>query len=226
MTEKRWGCIFTCLTTHAVYLEVAGDLSTDSFIIALRRFRGRRGNPKTIRSDNGTNSVRANREPGKALRSSSQERIAGELAFGGIIWYFNPPSFPYMGGTFESMVKQVKRTMKTVIDDQVLPEETLHTVLVETEAIVNSRPLTPVSNNPNDYKALTPNHFLIGRASPNSPPGHFKEHEINSHKRWRMAQALADMIWWRWCKEYLPTLTMRSSGIKSKETSKKEISFF
>ena len=78
-----------------------------------------------------------------------------------------------MGGIFESMVKQVKRAMKTVINDQVLTEETHHTVLVEREAIVNSRPLTPVSDDPNDYEALTPNHFLIGRASPNSPPGRF-----------------------------------------------------
>ena len=153
---KRWGCIFTCLTTRAVHLEVAGDLSTDSF--TLRRFRGRRGDPKTIRSDNGTNFVGANRELGEALKSLSQERISGELAQENIAWYFNPPSSPHMGGIFESMVKQVKRPMKTVINDQVLPEETLHTVLVETEAIVNSRPLTPVSDDPNDYEALTPTH--------------------------------------------------------------------
>ena len=93
------------------------------------------------------------------------------------------------------MVKQVKSAMKTVINDQVLPEETIHTVLVEAEAIVNSRPLTVVSDDANDYEALTPNHFLIGRASPNSPPAQFEEREINSRKRWRMAQALADMIW-------------------------------
>jgi len=189
VTEKRWGCIFTYLTTRAVHLEVAGDLSTGSFIMALRRFRGRRGNPKTICSDNGTNFVGANRELSEALKSLSQERITSELAGEGITWYCNPPSSPHMGGIFESMVKQVKRAMKTVINDQVLPEETLHTVLVKTEAIVNSRPLTPVSDDPNDYEALTPNHFLIGRASPNSPPGHFEEHEINSRKRWRMAQA-------------------------------------
>ena len=220
VTEKRWGCIFTCLTTRAVHLEVAGDLSTDSFIVALRRFRGRRGNPKTIRSDNGTNFVGANRELGEALRSLSQERITGELSRKEITWYFNPPSSPHMGGIFESMVKQVKRAMKTVINDQVLPEETLHTVLVETEAIVNSRPLTPVSDDPNDYEALTPNHFLIGRASPNSLPGRFEEREVNSRKRWRMAQALADMIWRRWRKEYLPTLTMRSKWNKEQRNLK------
>lgn len=72
------------------------------------------------------------------------------------------------------MVKQVKRAMKSVVNDQVLAEETLHTVLLETEAIVNSRPVTPVGDDINYYEALTPNHVLIGRASPNTSPGQFE----------------------------------------------------
>ena len=80
-----------------------------------------------------------------------------------------------MGGIFGSLVKQVKGAMKTVINDQVITEETLHKVLVETEAVLNSHPLTSVSDDLNDYEALTPNHFLIGRASPNDPPGQFEE---------------------------------------------------
>ena len=59
------------------------------------------------------------------------------------------------------MVKQVKRAMKTVMNDQLPSEETLHTLLVEAEVIVNSRPLTAVSDDINDNEALTPNHFLI-----------------------------------------------------------------
>ncbi|KAL9974310.1 hypothetical protein ACROYT_G011331 [Oculina patagonica] len=188
VTEKTWGCIFTCLTTRAVHLELAGDLSTDSFIMALRRFSRRRGNPKTIRSDNGSNFVGANRELAEALKSLSQERITGGLTQEGITWYFNPSSAP----TWEEYSSQWS----------------------------SSRPLTPVSDDLNDYEALTPNHFLIGRASPNSPPGQFEEREVNSRKRWRMAQALADMIWRRWRKEYLPTLAIRSKWNKEQRNLK------
>lgn len=73
-----------------------------------------------------------------------------------------------MGGIFESTVKQVKRAMKTIINDQLLPEETLHTVLVEAEVIINSRPLTGVSDDINNNETLTPNNFLIERASLNT----------------------------------------------------------
>ena len=125
-----------------------------------------------------------------------------------------------MGGILESIVKQVKRAMKTVFNNQVLPEQTFHTVLVETEAIVNSRPLISVSDDLDDYEALTPNHFLIGGASPNSPPGQFEEREVNSRKRWRMAQALTDMIRQRWRKEYLSSLAIRSKWNKEERNLK------
>ncbi|XP_066911613.1 uncharacterized protein [Clytia hemisphaerica] len=79
-TAKRYGALFTCMTTRALHLELAGDLSTDSFILALRRFRARRGNPKTIRSDNGTNFVGAEREIREALAKWDQKRIQDELS--------------------------------------------------------------------------------------------------------------------------------------------------
>ena len=90
---KRWGCLFTCLTTRMVHVELEGDLSTDSFIMRLRRFRGRRGN----HSDKGSNFVGAKRELTEALTSLSPQQISRELAHEGITSYFNPPSSPAYG---------------------------------------------------------------------------------------------------------------------------------
>ncbi|XP_077966576.1 uncharacterized protein LOC144420798 [Styela clava] len=58
---KRYGCIFTCLTTRAVHIELAEVLSTDAFINALRRFMARRSKPFELHSDNGSNFVGAQR---------------------------------------------------------------------------------------------------------------------------------------------------------------------
>ena len=58
---KRYGCIMTCMTTRAIHLEMAPDLSTSSFINILRRFVARRGTVKCLYSDNGTNFVGSER---------------------------------------------------------------------------------------------------------------------------------------------------------------------
>ena len=68
-TEKRYGCLFTCLVTRAVHIEIAYTLDTDSYIMALRRIISRRGKPQRILSDNGTNFVGANRELRECLQN-------------------------------------------------------------------------------------------------------------------------------------------------------------
>ena len=64
---KRWGCIFTCMTSRAIHIEVAESLDASAFINALRRFIARRGKPAKIQSDNGSNFVAGNRELKQAL---------------------------------------------------------------------------------------------------------------------------------------------------------------
>ena len=64
---KRWGVLFTCLNSRAAHLELASSLETDWFINMLRRFISRRGTPKTIHSNNGTNLVGAAREIKEAV---------------------------------------------------------------------------------------------------------------------------------------------------------------
>ena len=76
-TSKRYGAIFTCLSTRAVHIELVGNLSTDNFILAFRRFLSRRGHPKNIFSDNGTNFTGAQRELAKSLKCLDQDRRNG-----------------------------------------------------------------------------------------------------------------------------------------------------
>ena len=82
--EKRYGCLFTCLVTRAVHLEFAFSLSTDSFIMCLRRFIARRGKPTVIYSDNETNFVGANRELRKCIDDWNQDMIGRVLSQEGI----------------------------------------------------------------------------------------------------------------------------------------------
>ena len=74
-TVKRYGLLFTCLAVRAIHIEVAHSLDTDSFINALRRFITRRGQPQRIRSDNGSNFVRGDKEPREAINDWNQEKI-------------------------------------------------------------------------------------------------------------------------------------------------------
>ena len=106
--EKRYGVLFTCLSTWAIHVELAESLSTDSCIMAIRRMGGRRGYPEKIYSDNGTNHHGADNELKKSLEELNQQRMIQEMTVRGIEWHFIPPSAPHMGGAWERLVKSVK----------------------------------------------------------------------------------------------------------------------
>ena len=174
-SEKRYGCLMTCLTTRAVHIEIAHSLDTDSLIMALRRMIARRGRPRQIYSDNGTNMRAGERELRTCLRELNQAQLADTLSQEEVDWRFNPPASPHFGGSWERLVRSAKRALHAVIADRAVTDEMLLTVMAEVEGLLNSRPLTHVSDNPDDYEALTPNHFLLGHASPNLPPGIFED---------------------------------------------------
>ena len=208
-TEKRYGLLVTCLATRAIHLEVSNSLDTDSFLMAFRRFVARRGQPKKVFSDNGTNLKGGERELREALTQWNQQKISDELSQQHIEWRFNPPAASHMGGIWERLVGSVKRALAVVLGNEVTTDEVLTTIFCEVENMINSRPLTHVTDDARDLTALTPNHFLLGRGGRCLPPGAFSEHDLHTRKRWRYTQALTDHLWRRWRKEYLHTLIHR-----------------
>lgn len=159
-TTKCYICLMVCFTTRAIHLEPVGDLSTKAFMAALKRFIARRGKPSEIYSDCGTNFLGASRELRRKMSIlSKDEQVQGLLTTENIKWVFNPPSAPHFGGFWEVGVKSVKYHLKRCLGTMTPTFEDLLTLLAQIEACLNSRPLTPVSNDPNDLTALTPGHF-------------------------------------------------------------------
>ena len=221
-TLKRWCCIFTCLTTRAVHIEVAQSLDTESSLAAVTRFIARRGYPNTIISDNGTNFVGAANELKAFMNEWDKAKIESDLAQKKIVWEFNPPGAPHFGGIWERLVQSCKKVMIAILDNRSLTDEVLSTTMCLVEQTLNARPLTAVSDDPEDLTALTPNHFLLGRENASAPfmPSSERYHDLR--KSFKTAQAYADMIWKRWTREYLPQWNQRSKWSKEHVRNLKE----
>ena len=202
--EKRYGCLFTCLSSRAVHIEEAESLDTDSFLNCLQRFIAR-----LFRSDNGQNFVGAEQELRQGLQEWNQERIEGDLSEKGVRWLFNTPTASYMGGAWERQIRSVRRILSGLTRERVLTSEMLTTLLVTAEGIMNNRPLTPASSDPSVLESLTPNHLLIHRPA-YAPPGLYDKSDSKTEKKWRQVLHLADVFWHRWTREYLPLLRQRT----------------
>ena len=136
---------------RAVHIEVAQTLEADSFICTYQRSVSRRGKLKEIHSDNGTNFTGAERELREALERLDQAKIYNSLQ-----WSFNPPEATHQGGIWERMVRSVRKILGALLKEQLVNDETLSTLLCEVERILNGRPLTPLSDHPDDPEPLTP----------------------------------------------------------------------
>nr|XP_054773349.1 uncharacterized protein LOC129281437 [Lytechinus pictus] len=211
---KRYGCIFTCLVVRAIHIEVLHSMETDSFLNALQRFISRRGKPETIRCDNGSNFVGAEKELKEGLNRWNQSKIHDYLLQRTINWRFNPPAAPHMGGVWERLIRTTKKVLGSLMTQQVLSDEGLATLLCIVESIVNGRPLTVISDDVRDPEPLTPSHLLLLRHSHDYPVDNFEKNDVYGRRRWRRVQYLANVFWRRWVREYLPTLQLRQKWTK------------
>ncbi|XP_017304222.2 uncharacterized protein LOC108253911 [Diaphorina citri] len=155
-TSKVWVCLFTCAVYRAVHLELVTSLSTDSFLQALRRFVSHHGRCRVMYSDQGTN-FKGFDTACEKLDWTAVMQFSGARR---IQWKFNPPSAPWWGGFFERIVGIVKGLLKRVLGHSLVTYETMLTLLKEVESVINNRPLTYLSEDPQDLSVLTPAMFL------------------------------------------------------------------
>ncbi|KAI5717607.1 hypothetical protein M8J77_008525 [Diaphorina citri] len=222
-SQKAYLCLFICFTTKAIHLELVSDLSSAAFLAALDRFIGRRGLPRCIYSDNGTNFTASARELSEVytLLQENCTEISDTLAQRQVKWIFNPPAASNFGGLWESGIKSAKHHLRRVIGAQLLTFEEFTTLLCKIEAILNSRPLIDLSPDPSDnVDYLSPGHFLIGTSLLSAPEEDISETPLNRLSRWRLLQRAAQCFWKLWSTSYLQSLTPRNKWFNNSSTLK------
>ena len=216
-TLKKFVALFTCLNSRAVHLESSNHMDTDHFIMMLRRFIARRGQLRLLRSDNGTNFVGCDNELRKAIDEMDESTIDSFLQQQGgewMGWKRNPPASSHFGGAWERLIRSARSIFSSLIFNHGLSlnNEAFQTLLVEIEAIINSRPLTTDTlSDGNSELPLSPINLLtMKNRVVLPPPGNYSSSDLFSRRRWRRVQHIANEFWIRWRKEYLQTLQQRT----------------
>ncbi|XP_062557125.1 uncharacterized protein LOC134221984 [Armigeres subalbatus] len=212
---KGYVCVFVCMATQAMHLEAVSNLSTD-FLATLQRFVSRhsaRSIQEIIfgqRHQSG-----ANNELAKLADLFETEMHKKKLKVfcveRNIEWSFIPPRSPHFGGIWEAGVKSAKFHLRPILADHKLSYEELTTVLAQIEATLNSRPLVPSSDDPNDLTAITPAHFLIGREFQAISEPSYEAIKHGRLSRWQVLQDLKQKYWRTWSNDYLQELQRRQS---------------
>ncbi|XP_055619018.1 uncharacterized protein LOC129764190 [Toxorhynchites rutilus septentrionalis] len=209
--HKAWIALFICLATKAIHLELVSEMSTAAFLTAFDRFVSRRGKPTTVWTDNGTNFVGAAnlfREWEKFFNRQENQNEIQHSQGNSIEWRFNPPEASHFGGIWEANIRQTKALLVKQTGGAALSFEEMSTVLARIEAVLNSRPITQLSDDPEDLEPLTPGNFLIFR-----PVTAVARPEVKgrNHPRSRFDHitAIVQHFWSRFQLEYISSLQER-----------------
>ncbi|XP_065080795.1 uncharacterized protein LOC135703477 [Ochlerotatus camptorhynchus] len=216
---KSYVSVFVCMTTKAIHFELVSSLSAEGFLGALHRFVGRRGNVSEMFTDNGTNFVGAERQLAELRELLKSQLLENKLEDfcqpRRISWSFNPPKAPHQGGLWEAGVKSMKSHLYKVMNESYFTYEEMTTLLIQIESILNSRPIIPQSDDPIDYEALSPGHFLVGRELTAIAEPFYDGLKENTLSRYQLIQKRKQSFWRRWSCEYITGLQKRSKWNKT-----------
>ncbi|KRY14755.1 hypothetical protein T12_1867 [Trichinella patagoniensis] len=221
--NKNYICLFTCMSTRAVHLEVVSEMTAPRLLQALRRFIARRGKPHILQSDNFKSFKQLNKDLSQLVSTEMIDNIARELTSHRIQCNFITERAPWISGYWERLIRSMKTSLKKVLQNSMLEDEEFRTIISEVEARMNSRPLTYNPDNSNDPEVLTPYHFLTGTHYTDIPEVTKDEDEwvpkiqSTSHlmKNWNLRQRLIAQWWKRWKAEYVTNLNVRQKWYNS-----------
>ena len=185
---KRYKYIFVYFNVRAIHIKTLDDLECDTLINALSHFIARRGTPTSIFSDIATNFRGGHSELAKSMSQVDGNLIRTFCRKHHIEWKFNVPYASHMGGVYERMIRTVRKSLTGMLMERSrLSDDILRTFFCEAESIVNSRPITKMSNDPKDDVPLTPANFLMIKDGPILTPGRFSPADMY-RRRWRYIQ--------------------------------------
>ncbi|XP_072398194.1 uncharacterized protein [Diabrotica undecimpunctata] len=211
---KAYIAFFICMTTKCVHIELVTGLTADAFILTLKRFIARRSAPEIIWSDNATNFYGARNqllELNELFKSKNfSQRITNFCSENSIRFKFGVPRNPFQFGLHEVGIKGAKYHLYRLVGNVRFTFEVFYTIICQIEAILNSRPITQLSNDPNDLSVLTAGHFLVGKSLTSPPEPDLSEIPQNRLSLFQHISKIHQTFWKRWSVEYLHMTQSRS----------------
>ena len=216
--KEAQAIIFTCMTTRAIHLELVTDKSTDTFLMAFRRFASLRGHPSSCWSDCGTNFVGAQQYLKEIMQDWDIPRIQSVLSeeFScSFQWEWNVPRASHQNGVVESLTKSVRQALDASSKNHSFTEEQWRTYLAEVTYLINSRPLYPSSDEIWESPPISPNDLLIGHHFP--PPVPEEEQRVNPRDHMRSTEKRVQEFWNCWMKYFAANLLPRNKWYRQRE---------
>ena len=215
--QKRWICLYTCASSRAVILDILESMDTNTFILSFRRFVARRGLPLEVWSDNHASLKKANKELLTLWRMLDKKKIEAEEQFKHVDfhWSWTTPKAPWEGGFYERLQSVMKECLYGALKGACLSDVELRTTILETEQILNDRPLAGTYSEAEDsVQALTPNKLTFGHNLAPFPVISSRKVKLENCPvkiRWRHRQSVLNQFERMWSKLYLFELQKRKA---------------